>query len=72
MGAALLHFIAEDELQRAVMVLDIALARGCHYQRALGYAVESLDQPASMSTLLFERMIEKRWQNRANASRRHS
>lgn len=70
MAATLLPFIAEDELQCAVMVLDIALARGCRYQRALDFAVESLGQRSRDVDVIAERMIEKRWQSRAlNACR---
>lgn len=65
MDVGLLPFFAEDELQRAVMVFDIALARGCRYKRALGYAVESLESASGAGASIAERMIEQRWQKRS-------
>lgn len=62
MGASMLTFIAEHELQRAVIVLDIALARGCQYGRALAYAVESLDQADCGFNA--GKIIERRWRDR--------
>ncbi len=67
MAATLLPFIAEDELQCAVLVLDIALARGCGYQRALDFAVESLGWRSCDVEMIAGRMIEKRWQSRSLA-----
>ena len=58
----MLTFIAQEDLRRAVMVMDIALQRGCPYQKALSYAVESLDGPADLATALASRMVEKHWQ----------
>ena len=65
MAATLLPFIAEDELQRAVLVLDIALARGCGYLRALDFAVESLSGRSCDGDMIALRMIEKRWHSRS-------
>lgn len=67
MAATLLPFIAEDELQCAVLVLDIALARGCGYRRALDFAVESLGWRSCDGDVIAGRLIEKRWQSRSLA-----
>lgn len=69
MGVALLPFIAEEELQRAVIVLDIALARGCRYKSALGYAVESIEAHGAEHQGLAKRLIEKRWRQQVCEAR---
>jgi hypothetical protein len=65
MTAALFPFVPHDRIERAVTVLDIGLGRGLPYDRALIYAVESLDRPDVVGAAHVQRLVESSWRKRS-------
>jgi hypothetical protein len=65
MTATVIPFVPHDRIERAVTVLDIGLGRGLPYDRALTYAVESLDRPDVAGIAQVSRLVETSWKRRS-------
>jgi hypothetical protein len=65
MTAIVTPFVPSDRIERAVTVLDIGLGRGLPYDRALAYAVESLDRPDVVAAAQVHRLVETSWRRRS-------
>jgi hypothetical protein len=65
MSAQLIPFVPSDRIERAVTVLDIGLGRGLPYERALTYAIESIDRPDVTGVAQVARLVEMSWRRRS-------
>lgn len=71
MPAAVLAFVPNESLERAITVLDIALGRGLAFDRAMYFALESLGTDPGGAPRHVSRLIESRWRMRGRRFASH-